>query len=71
MCLRANGKLIKERRHALGMTQMQLAVALDMGSVAMLSSWERGAQSISTPNLLKLSKALGVSMEDLLVEKED
>lgn len=45
MCLRANGKLIKERRRALGMTQMQLAVALDIGSVAMLSGWERGAQS--------------------------
>lgn len=71
MYLRANGKLIKERRRALGMTQMQLAVALDIGSVAMLSGWERGAQSISTPNLLKLSKTLGVSMEDLLVEKED
>lgn len=71
MCLRANGKLIKERRRALGMTQMQMCVALGLGSVAMLSGWERGAQSISTQNLLKLSKLLGVAMEDLLVEKED
>lgn len=71
MCLRANGKLIKERRRALGMTQMQMCVALGLGSVTMLSSWERGAQSISTPNLLKLSKLLGVAMEDLLEEKED
>lgn len=65
-----NGKLMKERRKALGMTQMQLAVAVDASSVTMVSSWERGCTVASAPKLRKLAEVLGVTMEQLLEEEE-
>ena len=61
-----NGKLIKERRKALGMTQMQLAVAVGASSVAVVSGWERSVTVASVPNLKKLAEVLGVTMEQLL-----
>lgn len=66
-----NGKLMKERRKALGMTQMQLAMAVDASSVAMVSSWERGCTVASVPKLRKLAEVLGVTMEQLLDDGED
>ena len=66
-----NGKLMKERRKALGMTQMQLAVAVGASSVAMVSSWERGRCVASVPKLKKLAEVLGVTMEQLLDDGED
>ena len=65
-----NGKLMKERRKALGMTQMQLAVAVGASSVAVVSSWERGLVVASVPNLKKLAEVLGVTMEQLLEDEE-
>ncbi|RDC24055.1 hypothetical protein C1857_08420 [Eggerthella lenta] len=65
-----NGKLMKERRKALGMTQMQLAVAVGASSVALVSSWERGCTVASVPKLKKLAEVLGVTMEQLLEEEE-
>lgn len=65
-----NGKLMKERRRALGMTQMQLAVAVGASSVTQVSCWERGCTSASVPKLRKLAKVLGVTMEQLLEEEE-
>lgn len=66
-----NGKLIKERRRALGMTQMQLAVAVGACSIAVVSGWERGRTVASVPKLRKLAEVLGVSMEELLEDGED
>lgn len=66
-----NGKLMKERRRALGMTQMQLAVAVGACSVAVVSGWERGRTVASVPKLKKLAEVLGVSMEELLEDGED
>lgn len=66
-----NGKLMKERRRALGMTQMQLAVAVGACSVAVVSGWERGRAVASVPKLRKLAEVLGVSMEELLEDGED
>lgn len=65
-----NGKLMKERRKALGMTQMQLAVAVGASSVALVSSWERGLTVASVPKLKKLAEVLGVTMEQLLEDEE-
>lgn len=65
-----NGKLMKERRRALGMTQMQLAVAVGASSVAQVSCWERGCRVASVPKLRKLAEVLGVTMEQLLEEEE-
>lgn len=66
-----NGKLMRERRRALGMTQMQLAVAVGACSVAVVSGWERGRTVASVPKLRKLAEVLGVSMEELLEDGED
>lgn len=65
-----NGKLIKERRRALGMTQMQLAVAVGASSVTQVSNWERGRVVASVSKLRKLAEVLGVTMEQLLEEEE-
>lgn len=65
-----NGKLMKERRRALGMTQMQLAVAVGASSVAQVSGWERGRVVASVSKLRKLAEVLGVTMEQLLEEEE-
>lgn len=66
-----NGKLMRERRRALGMTQMQLAVAVGACSVAVVSGWERGRTVASVPKLRKLAEVLGVTMEQLLEDGED
>jgi transcriptional regulator with XRE-family HTH domain len=66
-----NGKLMRERRRALGMTQMQLAVAVGACSIAVVSGWECGRTVASVPKLKKLAEVLGVSMEELLEDGED
>lgn len=65
-----NGKLMKERREELGMTQMQLAVAVGASSVTQASNWERGRVVASVAKLRKLAEVLGVTMEQLLEEEE-
>lgn len=65
-----NGKLMKERREELGMTQMQLAVAVGASSVTQVSNWECGRTLASVPKLRKLAEVLGVTMEQLLEEEE-
>lgn len=66
-----NGKLMKERRRALGMTQMQLAVAVGASSVTQVSTWERGCVVASVAKLRKLAEVLGVTMEQLLEEEDE
>lgn len=65
-----NGKLMKERREELGMTQMQLAFAVGASSVTQVSNWERGRVVASVSKLRKLAEVLGVTMEQLLEEEE-
>lgn len=65
-----NGKLMKERRKELGMTQMQLAVSVGASSVTQVSNWERGRTLASVPKLRKLAEVLSVTMEQLLEEEE-
>lgn len=66
-----NGKLMKERRRALDMTQMQLAVAVGASSVTQVSNWERGRVVASVAKLRKLAEVLGVTMEQLLEEEDE
>lgn len=65
-----NGKLMKERRKELGMTQMDLAARMGV-QLSNVSSWERGARTASVPNLRKLAGILGVSMEELLADEPE
>ena len=66
-----NGKLMKERREELGLTQMQLAVAVGASSVTQVSNWERGRVVASVAKLRKLAEVLGVTMEQLLEEEDE
>lgn len=66
-----NGKLMKERREELGMTQMQLAMAVGASSVTQVSNWERGRVVASVFKLRKLAEVLGVTMEQLLEEEDE
>ena len=65
-----NTELMKERRLARGLTQVKLAFAIDT-TPQMVWNWENGKSLPSTQNLLKLSRALGVHMEDLLADEGD
>lgn len=61
------GRNIANQRHRAHLTQEQLAELSDM-TVNYLSKIERGVvKQIGSTNLYKISKALDVSMEDLLI----
>ena len=59
------GKRILQRRKMLGLSQEELAEAADV-SPQLLSTAERGTKAIRPENLLKISKARGVSADYLL-----
>ena len=59
------GKRILQRRKMLGLSQEELAEIADV-SPQLMSTAERGAKAIRPENLLKISKALGVSADYLL-----
>ena len=56
---------IIELRNELGMSQNQLAKAMEVSRQA-VSKWENGTADPSTSNLLKLAKLYGISPEDLI-----
>jgi transcriptional regulator with XRE-family HTH domain len=59
------GKIVREKRVALGLSQEKLA---EMAALhfTYISSVERGERNISLANIAKLAKALGCSMKDLM-----
>ncbi len=59
------GKRITECRKTLGLSQEELAELADV-SPQLMSTAERGTKAIRPENLLKISKALGVSADYLL-----
>lgn len=59
------GKRILQRRKTLGLSQEELAEIADV-SPQLMSTAERGTKAIRPENLLKISKALGVSADYLL-----
>jgi len=58
------GLRLKYLRHQAGMTQEQLAEAVDI-SVDFLGLVERGINAPSFENIEKLAKALGISIQEL------
>jgi y4mF family transcriptional regulator len=58
------GKQIRNMRHSLGWSQEDLA---DKSGVhrTYIGAIERGEQNVSIDNIIKLAKALGVSLEQL------
>ncbi|MCK9488184.1 MAG: helix-turn-helix transcriptional regulator [Xanthomonadales bacterium] len=61
----ALGQRIAERRKAIGLTQQQLADALGLAQQT-LAHYEVGRLRVAVALLPPLSRALGVSLEDLL-----
>ena len=60
------GKFISERRKALGLTQLQLAEKLYISDKA-VSKWETGKSMPDVSIMLELSKALNISVQELLI----
>lgn len=64
------GKNIADQRHRAHLTQEQLAELSDM-TINYLSKIERGVvKQIGSASLYRIAKALGVSMEDLMVGRQ-
>ncbi len=59
------GRNVRQRRKALGLTQLDLAVRADIDR-AYVSDIERGIQNISLTTLQKVADALDASPYDLL-----
>lgn len=59
------GKIVREKRLDLGISQEELAERADL-HFTYVSSTERGERNISLANISKLAKALGVCMKDLM-----
>ena len=60
---------IRQRRKERGLSQFELAQQLHI-SRKKISQWERGEQAVELEMLLPLANALGVMVEDLLLETE-
>ncbi len=62
---RAIGKVVRRSRDGLGWSQADLAEQVDT-SVEFVSMLERGARMPSVPTLVRLAKALRVSVDELV-----
>lgn len=60
-------KTIKELRIEAGLTQLQLANAIQVTPSAVYN-WERGKNEPTATNLRDLATALGVSMDEISLE---
>ena len=65
MDARKTGKLIRDKRQALGMSQKDLAEVLKISDKA-VSKWECGKTFPDISMLIPLSESLDVSLYDLL-----
>lgn len=59
------GEAVRARRKEAGVSQEKLAEKADLSTV-FISRIERGVESPSVDNLVKISKALGVRVRDLV-----
>lgn len=62
------GQKIKDKRLKLGITQEQLAEKCDI-SVSYIAHIERGTKSLSLETAVKVSNALNVSLDYLLIDE--
>ena len=61
------GERIREERHKLGLTQAQLAEAVDISDTYM-GAIERGERSLTLDTLVRLVNRLGVTVDYLLAD---
>ncbi len=62
---------LRRAREAAGLTQHQLAVAVDAAGAGRIGAWEAGRAAPSVLNVARLARALGVSASDLLSPEEE
>ena len=67
--LKEMGIRINDRRHALKMTQEQLAEKMDV-SIQMISNLELGKKAIRPENMVKLCEVLNISADYILTGKQ-
>ena len=65
------GKRLREACELQNMTARQLKAQLHMGSIQAIYLWLEGKRLPNLDNLYALSKCLGVSMEELLEERNE
>lgn len=63
----AFGKIVREKRLALGLSQEKLAELSEL-HFTYISSVERGERNISLGNVAKIARALNCTMKDLMPE---
>lgn len=61
------GKIVREKRLALKLSQEKLAELSEL-HFTYISSVERGERNISLSNIAKIARALGCKMKDLMPE---
>lgn len=59
------GKRIKQLRELRGLTQEQLAEAIEVKDARSIRYWEAGVNAPKFANLVSLAQALGVRLRDL------
>ena len=64
------GTLIKEARVSAGMTQKELAEAVDGVSASSISKAERGVKELTPEQLQKIAEVTGASYESFLVDED-
>ena len=62
------GKRIRERREALGMSQLDLAKAAEKQSATYIALIESGERKVRTEDILKIAKALETTVAELTGE---
>lgn len=62
---KAFGKIVREKRLEMGISQEELAERADL-HFTYISSTERGERNISIMNVAKIAKALNCAMADLM-----
>lgn len=62
---------IRKYRKLRGMTQVELSLKLGNSGNSSVSDWERGLYEPNTTSLFKLAKVFGISVYDLMEEKDE
>lgn len=64
------GQRIRERREALGISQVDLAKKAEKQTATYIALIENGDRNVSTADLIKIAKALGTTVSFLTGEEE-
>lgn len=66
LCENEIGKLVRDRRKTLGMSQTTLAETLGLETEAMIVKIEKGTKELPAKHILKICKVLGIRRSTLI-----